>query len=455
MNITNNQKPLTSQKGAAVLLVSIVLLIGVTLITVFAARIGIMDQRISANEYRHKEAYATSEAGLEMARSYTAYRIKADQSFFDTTDLISCSSSAAFPCGDGASNIYSHYYDGNLSDSGIQPLEQITSLSNNALFDAYIMYDSTDEYVTILSQGKSIDETGSTNTQQGFAKINLLTKGPVPPLMAPVGTLSGNFRIVPNPNGNTAGGKDKFGNTKAGGYPLSLWVDSLTLSGGGASFKTCSQEYYRSGNGSIDGDVCAKYTDETDWEGAHCDCYVSSGSSVPSEIDSLYSAKIGGTSYVDRDIVTGGDFPDSIVKYAFGYDDITELIPASQIITDCDDATLAALNLSTNPFVYIEGDCTVSATQVGSITDPIILLVNGDYTMNGNDKHLWGLVYSSGEVRITGTPTIHGALLSEELIDIGSGTYNQIYDEDVFDNLGSGGKTVILGPVAYSKTDIK
>jgi len=453
--MTNKQKLLGKQKGAAVLLVSIVLLIGVTLITVFAARVGVMDQRISANEYRHKEAYAASEAGLEMARSYTAYRIKADQSFFDLIDLTSCAGATNFPCGDGTNNIYSHSFDGDIIAGGIQPLEQITSLSNNALFNAYIMYDSTDEFVTILSEGNSVDGTGESNTEQRFAKINLLTEAPVPPLMAPVGTLSGNFRIVPNPNGNTAGGKDKFGNIKSGGYPLSLWVNALTLSGGASSFKTCSQEYYRSGNGSIDGDVCTKYTDETDWEGALCDCYTSPGSSVPSEIDSLYSAKIGGTTYIDRDIVEGGDFPSSIVKYAFGYDDITDLIPASQIITDCDDSTLAALNLATNPFVYIEGDCSVSATQVGSRDDPIILLVNGDYTMSGTDKHLWGMVYSNGDVSVTGTPTIHGALLAEDHITIGAGTYNQVYDEKVFDNLKGGGKTQILGPVAYSKTDTK
>lgn len=58
------------QRGAAVLLVSVVLLIAVTLLIMFAARVGILDQRISGNEFRHKEAFSNAEAGLDQAASF-------------------------------------------------------------------------------------------------------------------------------------------------------------------------------------------------------------------------------------------------------------------------------------------------------------------------------------------------------------------------------------------------
>jgi len=59
-----------SQKGAVVLLISIVLLVGVTLITIFAARVGIIDLRISGNEYRHKESKAAAHAALKTTLIY-------------------------------------------------------------------------------------------------------------------------------------------------------------------------------------------------------------------------------------------------------------------------------------------------------------------------------------------------------------------------------------------------
>ena len=53
------------QNGAATLLVAVVLLIAITLATFFAARVNIEEQRISANDYRAKEAFNAADAGLE------------------------------------------------------------------------------------------------------------------------------------------------------------------------------------------------------------------------------------------------------------------------------------------------------------------------------------------------------------------------------------------------------
>ena len=42
------------QRGAAALITAVILLIGVTLVIIFAARVGILDQKVSGNEVRHK-----------------------------------------------------------------------------------------------------------------------------------------------------------------------------------------------------------------------------------------------------------------------------------------------------------------------------------------------------------------------------------------------------------------
>ena len=53
------------QRGAATLLVAMVLLIGVTLVVMVTARTSFMDQRISANEIRAKAAFEAAQAGMD------------------------------------------------------------------------------------------------------------------------------------------------------------------------------------------------------------------------------------------------------------------------------------------------------------------------------------------------------------------------------------------------------
>ena len=60
------------QRGVSTLVVAIVLLIAATFLTFFAAKVGMQEQRMSANDYRHKEAFSTAEAGLDRAKAYLA-----------------------------------------------------------------------------------------------------------------------------------------------------------------------------------------------------------------------------------------------------------------------------------------------------------------------------------------------------------------------------------------------
>jgi hypothetical protein len=56
-----------SQRGAAVLVVSLILLFGLTLVAFFANRTSIFEQRTSSNQYRSTRAFEMAEAGIEWA----------------------------------------------------------------------------------------------------------------------------------------------------------------------------------------------------------------------------------------------------------------------------------------------------------------------------------------------------------------------------------------------------
>lgn len=64
--------PMTSslpcrQSGAATLMISIIIMIAVTLLSIYSAKTAVMEQRISANEYRAMEVEQAASAGLDYA----------------------------------------------------------------------------------------------------------------------------------------------------------------------------------------------------------------------------------------------------------------------------------------------------------------------------------------------------------------------------------------------------
>lgn len=76
-----------SQRGVATLAVGILLLLLITLVTLYGARVGLMEQRISGNEYRGKLASAAAEAG----RNQTVEFVNANLAVFNTEDTVTLS----------------------------------------------------------------------------------------------------------------------------------------------------------------------------------------------------------------------------------------------------------------------------------------------------------------------------------------------------------------------------
>ncbi len=69
-NLSHKCRGKRHQKGAATLLMSVILLSLLTLIILFAASYAIMQQKITTNTYRYLQAYEAAEAGLEYAVPY-------------------------------------------------------------------------------------------------------------------------------------------------------------------------------------------------------------------------------------------------------------------------------------------------------------------------------------------------------------------------------------------------
>lgn len=423
----NSEKQFRREGGAAVLVISISLLLAVTLLLVYAARVGLLDQKISGNELRHKVAFANAEAGMEQAASFLrANPALHDGNAADGWDI--CAGTAIFPCDlAGATQVFATVVTGTSITSLVN-----TTASSNGDNEAYLI--QTAAGTTAVGRGFSDDDTGEAIAQVRYAKTSLLTPGKVPPLMAPTATLSGNFNIVPDPNG---GGP---------GVAISAWLKTGGLTPSG-NWKTCHHGEFKHGT-----DVCIDAkgdgTVSNDWLACSCDNEISN------------STNIGDDIVIDA----VADYPSSPFAYVFGDDSSGDLNvlkaevkaraeATGLLLPNCDTLQADFNALGRPALVWIDGDCTTgSNSTIGSRVNPIILVVDGQLQTSANSE-LWGVFVGLGVVRLNGGPVVHGSTISEVGTVLTNGTYYQVYDEDVFSNLRDDTVNTDIAKIAYSWRD--
>jgi type IV pilus assembly PilX-like protein len=420
------------QRGAAALIVSVILLIGVTLIILFEARVGILDQQISGNEFRHKEAFANAEAGLEQAASFLSANTKLHEGEIDDGWALCTGLTAEFPCSiAGAQMVYATVTPSAITSSSVDWLDvEMPDV------DAFLV--KTSAGTVAIGQGVSDDGTGAAVVQVTFAQARLLvTSDELPPLMLPTGDLSGNFNVVPNPNG---GGP---------GVPVSVWAKD-TLDTTGSNWKTCDHGEFKDAT-----DICEDTKGDgatgDDWQGCSCDVERSNSTDVNEDIV-LYS---------------NAAFPNSPFAYVFGgEDDISdaevvilkaEIKARAQatglVLANCTNLVSEFANLNTSALVWVEGDCSIGSNiTVASRDKPIILVVEGELRVNAGAE-TWGILVGLDDFVLNGGPVIHGSAISDVPSDLTNGNYSQVYDVDVLTKLRDESINTEMTKLQYSWRD--
>lgn len=256
-----------------------------------------------------------------------------------------------------------------------------------------------DRIVQIVSSGSSTDNTSEKIIEQKVWVHPITRSDPSSAITVSGGMgIGGAFTVGANPNGGGLG------------VPLSVWSDAdVDLSGNGA---TCGLEEF-------DNEVC---------------------SSFPYSDKTIESSDV----FEDTLVSAGGTFPDDVFEYTFGvatsdYQEIKD--QADEIINDC-----SGLGASTTGLIWATADCTINAnTEVGSVTDPVILIIeDADLKMNGG-AIINGIVFSfsttgslgTGKISMTGSAFIRGAFISDHEIEISGGTFNTRFDSNVLGAISS------------------
>jgi len=431
------------QKGAATLLIAVVLLFILTVVTIYAAKVGLQDQKISGNDYRSKTAFAAAQAGIDYGEAF----IQENTGTFTSAGVMTtCPDLVTFPCNYATTATAADWEYNDLDVSALSPL------ASGETFDVgYLL--SLDDFVTVVGVGTSDDGTGNAVLREQVSIRTVLNTGPVPPVMAVGVSAGGAFTVIGNPNIKTDSVFQDGNGGSATGQMFSTWSQDPQNLGG--SLQSCYGGDFVDGSGTqcIGPTIPDDFGNLPTWN--QCTCNATPYSST----------NAGGT--VKEDIV------ESPAHSAFDdpFDYVFKLTRAEMKSTATEVANCDALNETSgqgdNNIYWVTGDCDKNGGEIGSLTDPVIVIVVGDMDFTGQ-AHAWGIVMGidgsedppvtslcadETQIKVVGGFSMHGALISDCDLNLGAGTFNAMYNEDVFDNLKSNTTTNLLSRNAGSWRD--
>lgn len=457
------------QNGGITVFTAILVLFVLTLMLLYAARVGVFEQRVSANEARQKAAFHAAEAAIEQGIEYmlsnaTLVLSSSVDEFPDgnggftrdgwfalnrwqecTSDLVD---DIDHPCGgETPMRVGSYYYDDPDTAPGTVAVDSLplamgafandvtARLSANICFiqlgnAAGSCEDSPSDIdeensaymiITMLGYGFSdCSNTADISTCQGRATVakpvanfKNLAGAPVVPLTTKTAfEVTGTAEVVPNPN---AGGI---------GVPISVWQNLNTSCGGSTAdlrgnWMTCEQHEWYGESQTPEGVTCGQI---------ECKCAA----------DEAISYVGGTTPFNGIDLVEDPAFPCDLFDYFFKvprslYQTVKN---SATIVTDCNN-----LGSDNSGLVWVTGgSCDVTGGRViGSPRSPVILVVATEtkfvsgttiygvmYVFDGEDPN--ATVYAHADL------TIYGALIVDAALGAFNGTFQVVYSDYVLAN---------------------
>ena len=361
---------LKSQRGAASLFTSIILLVSITLVTLFTAKTVLMETKITADDYRTSQATAAAQAAMDQATAYYAIDNKMDRNVTDTLDY-TLASPMEITLTSGLQTTRAQYYFDN-TDVNI-------CNSSATIFDRGL----------ITATGWSDDGLAERTITQCVSKSNLLASdGPQQPFVTQgsVG-IAGNATLI-----------NRFSNSN-------LWAGG-DLGSAGAAFAT----YLRPA-----GIVASDLTWAEKSGGCPNPC---SPGTASNNVRLISNTKAGfGVDVIASDPTLGNKSADEMFAMFFGNSTKIDIkgfaADAGQLYATTAEAA------GKSRVIWVDG--SGSAPDIGVASNPALLVVDGDLTI-GSNATIYGVVYVTGTLTINGSPDIYGTIISESGATAGTGS---------------------------------
>lgn len=391
MSAINSLTSITRQRGMTTLLVSVVILVLTTILVIFVSRAALVEQRMSANEIRHKQAFEAAQAGLDQAMVFM--RTAPQGIDKDNNNVADAGPTAVLSNG-------SSYFV-----AFCQPGTVIPACPDAPGYVACTGADlSNFNTPEVASCGWSDDGIGRQLVRQGMGTVSAMSRAPTNPLTSGGGVnVSGSANVV-----------NYFNN-------LTVWSGG-TLSSIGNAGKTFIR------NPTVPPPAA--------------------GTAPPAEPNSCSTSinyvcvtdkNTTGPDVIDNDPTLSSLSPENMFLNYFGRTlDEYKTQVASQVINAANIATISGV---LGQSIVVNGNTTFPNSTIGSRERPVVLIIDGDVSFQGTPT-IFGTVYVTGNVSGGGNPKIQGSMVVKGNVEP-TGSVDIIYDPLVTSNAAN--NTGIVG----------
>jgi Tfp pilus assembly protein PilX len=356
------QPDLNRQGGAATLLTALVLLIGITLVTLTTSKTVLVETQMAADNYRTAQAVAAANYAMDYGVNYF------NNGGFDQ---VNNGTGAA-----GSDGVVDAITVPNLASADGLQTTTATLTFNNATTTRCAPTAVTMKNGLITATGFSDDGLASRTITQCVVPLGILRNdGPKQPLVAQGNVaLTGNAKII-----------NRYTNT-------TIWSGDDVSIGSSSSMAT----YIKNPAAGSLTQAQLLSTDET------------------SNTQLVSNRNLGnGLDIIDKDPSLGTLVGLDFFKNFFNADSRAEVKAMAEAIGQ---SYTAMSNAITTPvktgLIWVEGNQTMNGGTIGSLTDPAIVVVNGDLTLGGGAT-IFGVLYVAGKYTINGTPQVIGCNVVE------------------------------------------
>lgn len=500
---TIRTNPPSRQRGISTLLFAMLFLAILTVVTLFAARVGLSEQRTSGNEYRYKMAFQVAESGLNQSIEYLkgstenlTSKVTGGWLFDGDPHWQPCTvakpvSMTFDPCEqlptapvNVRSGSYRYVGPTASAKTGKLPLvvpDASKSVGEGAVapgfassFETYATLCRLDlsllpggapfcstspsregtYYVTVVSVGSLSGENASAVVKQSFGTFRLFGRGPDVPLIA-AGTVNalGNSQLIPNPD---AGGF---------GIPVSVWTKG-NAEIDQASFATCQLGEWMANYGT----PAPSADDVVNGVCASCVCnglcpgsglLSGDASSCPTAKSKLEGEDIldldGNNSDASPKVRDHKYFPSDLFAYVFGVPsgaaEEAFLNDNAKPLADCATLTTASKGL-----YWYQGaaECGLGG-DAGTLQRPVVLVSDKPVRLKANMK-FFGIIFvraeaGSGSLLLAnGGGQVYGSVILEGNGGL-HGNPTIVYNKAVLQNILNSPDFVRYGPIPGSWSD--
>ncbi len=413
----------SKQRGVTTLVVALILLFAITLITLYTGRSAVMEQNISAAEYRDEQAFTAATAAMD----YAAYYVSNEGAVSDLTQ--------AAPWSNAGDNM-------TLS----RAVRMFFCDTADANYDAAPLNCTTPaasvDSAGIVAVGYSDDNSSIRILQNTIMQLPLVPgDGPGASVASRGGVnATGNINVINRYTNNT------------------IWTSKTVDASGSMATYTAAPEYaFLDGEeGTVDyeaGVYQRTYPEVGGNDGGY------PGASPESNAPADYSRASSNSSLgvnadiLDNDPNLDAISPDVFWAEFFRYDRATYKEKATVFDNTVTNAELEA----ESGMIWIEGDYSIgggtvgcralsdgtaiNANTKGEIIDPektVSIVVNGTLSFGAGGRYC-GLIYAVGNMSFAGGAIVQGMVVSEaEIVSGGGGNPTFVYDPNAFGSIGSG-----------------